>query len=295
MKLIDKTPFRNEETLVIAPLDRIKATLKYGFSWYGDIQAQDTIAAVLNKNLGRGFTLLQNFTLPETEIVIPLVLVGLSGIYVIYVTTLRGLYRAKNDEWGSIDGDRFTPRENLLTRTARLTKVVQSYLDKQGFKGMIKVEPILVASDPGMHIESVRPIVRIVMSDALERFAVSMNQAQAIFSPEAVQNIINRLETPKPIAQPGSSAPEPEPQEEEIFKPVVPTGKGAEINAEAFTFEEIKPPAPASAPAAKKAPAKRSSAPPIKFNSKQWIILGVLFAAFVLILVIFILIMVFNA
>jgi hypothetical protein len=75
---------------------------------------------------------------------------------------------------------------NQLQRTVKLGRVLQIYLDRAGYKGSLIVEPILMASDPGMHIESVRPAARIVMSDALERFAISMNQARPILNTETI-------------------------------------------------------------------------------------------------------------
>jgi hypothetical protein len=299
MKLIDKTPFRSEETRTISPMDRIQATLKYGLSWYSEIEAQDKIVAVLGKNLDRNFTIMQNITLPGTEITVPLILVSTSGVFLLYVTTQRGLYRAKAEDWGTIDGDHFTPAKiNLLTRTARLARVVQSYLEKQGFQGMIKVEPVLLASEPGMHIESVRPLVRIVMSDALERFAVSIQQAQAVFSPEAVSNIVMRLQTPKPTPKPGeAAAPDPAEEDAALYGPVALTGQGAEINADSFKFEEPAQPinTAAETPAGATSARRRRQSSAFQFSSKQWIVLGVFIAFQILILIAFILIMIFNA
>jgi hypothetical protein len=53
-----------------------------------------------------------------------------------------------------------------------------------------------------MHIESVRPVARIVMSDALERFAISLNQAKPVFNPGKITEIAQViLKGPKKQAQ----------------------------------------------------------------------------------------------
>jgi hypothetical protein len=57
-------------------------------------------------------------------------------------------------------------------------------------------------------------MVRVVLSDALDRFVASVSQARVSMGSEAVQDIVNRLQHPR---QPQKAATTPEPQ------PVVPT------------------------------------------------------------------------
>jgi len=209
MKIADRTPFRTEDGK-IEIFGRIQGTLKYGLSWYARLQAQDVVIAVLDKTLDPNYVLLRNVTLPDTDIDLPLVLIGPPGVYLINVTHERGVYRAKDDEWGTIAGERFAPASiNQIQRTVKLGRVLQIYLDRAGYKGTVIVDTILMAADPGMHIESVRPAVRIVMSDALERFAISMNQARPIFSVGKITELAQLIvKGPKkqPTAAPGSDS-----------------------------------------------------------------------------------------
>lgn len=206
MEIADRTPYRNESGQVDI-FGRIQGTLKFGFDWYTRIEAQNAVIAVLDKVLGANYILLRNISLPETDIELPMVLIGPPGLYLIQVTADRGVYRARDDEWGTVAGERFVPSgKNPVLRTLKLGRVLQIYLDRGGFKDKLLVEPILMAADPGMHIESVRPAVRIVMSDALERFATSMNQARPIHNSKMIgdiaQTIINgpRPQTSPPVA-----------------------------------------------------------------------------------------------
>jgi len=199
MKIIDKTPYRSEAGQIDI-VGRIQGTLKYGLTWYNRIQAQDIVIATLEKQLGSGYTLLRNVTLPNTEINLPLVLVGPPGVFLINVTHERGVYLAKDDEWGtitegrSVESRNFVPaRINQVTRTLTFGRVLQVYLDRYGFKGMFVVEPILMAADPGMHIESTRPAIRIVMSDALERFAASIAQGRQALPPAVANDVLNAI------------------------------------------------------------------------------------------------------
>ena len=214
MKIIDKTPYRSEAG-VIDILGRLQGTLKYGLTWYNRIQAQDVVIAIIEKQLGASYTLLRNVTLPNTEINLPLVLVGPPGVFLINVTHERGVYMAKDDEWGSITEGRstesrnFAPaRINQVSRTLTFGRVLQVYLDRQGFKGVFTVESILMAADPGMHIESTRPAVRIVMSDALERFAASLAQGRAVINVTVANDILQAIlvgRPKKPAVEPGAA------------------------------------------------------------------------------------------
>ena len=82
MKVIDKTPLigaKGEISLV----QRIQGTLEFGLNWFPEIEAQKIIIAQLDTVLEKGFTLIRNLTLHNSQITEPLILIGPSGIYVI--------------------------------------------------------------------------------------------------------------------------------------------------------------------------------------------------------------------
>jgi hypothetical protein len=242
MKIIDHTPFRAENGEISLP-NRIQASLKFGMSWYDTVMAQDEVQELLKRHLPNSFTLLRQITLPETGLQVPMILVGPPGVFVIMVTSLRGLFRAKGEEWGSINGNRFVPaKENLLKLSARYAKVVQTYLGKQGFEGMLNAEPILMGANPGLQIESVRPIVRIVLVDAIEHFARSLTQARALLNGDAVEQVILRLQKPRPKEAPVSAQPAAEKQEVDYNSP---TYSGTPVTDDdlsaAFQFSDAEP------------------------------------------------------
>ena len=135
MKIIDKTPFQTEKG-EISLLDRLQGTLKYGFSWYPELAVQKNIIDQLDRALEKGFVLIRNLTLPGSEIVEPIILIGQGGIYVIYVTHLRGSYEAKGDQWNIEDNNgRSRPAPiNLMSRVSRLAKVLIRYLQTQNIE-----------------------------------------------------------------------------------------------------------------------------------------------------------------
>ena len=211
MKIIDQTPFFTESG-TISVIDRGKAIMRFGPTWFKEIEAQNQVMRLLDTMLDKNYTLLRNVTPPGLETSIPFILVGPTGVYVMYVTHLTGMFRAKGDIWGTISGNAFKPEKpNLMTRTERMARAVEMYLKRQGYTELSNIEAILLCADPSIHVDSLRPIVRIVMRDALERFAVSITQQRVLFSPEAVQDVVTRILTP-PKPEP-ETVPEIQPQE----------------------------------------------------------------------------------
>ena len=207
MKVIDKTPLQNDKG-EISPLQRLQGTLEYGLSWYSEMEAQKTVVAQLDQVLEKGFTLIRNITLGKSPIVEPLVLIGPPGVYILYVTPLSGLYEAKGDQWNVVkSGHSYPASSNLMSRVARLARALQVFLERQGVTLPGPVEPVLIASSPAMHIDSLRPMVRVVLSDAVRQFAGSLLQARPVLKAEIVYDLADRIITPRPKAPP----PEPEP------------------------------------------------------------------------------------
>lgn len=266
MKIIDQTPFFTESG-TISVIDRGKAIMRFGPTWFKEIEAQKQVMDLLDTMLDKNYTLLRNVTPPGLETSIPFILVGPTGVYVMYVTHLTGMFRAKGDIWGTISGNAFKPEKpNLLTRTERMARAVEMYLKRQGYTELSNIDAILLCADPSVHVDSLRPIVRIVMRDALERFAVSITQQRVLFSPEAVQEVVTRILTP----------PKPEPEAVPEIQPEEVANDETPIQLTADT-----------APSAAHRPSAAAGKPVIrrqaKFSKKQIIFLVAMFIMWCLI------------
>jgi len=287
MKLIDHTPYISESG-EISLSNQIQATLKYGTAWYPEIKAQKIVIDYLNYNLDKGYTLLRNIVLPGIQATIPLILVGPAGVNVIVVTNLKGAYQAKGDNWEVIEGGKNrSAKSNLVVLTSKMARAVQHYLKKRGIEDT-EVDGVLICSDPGMHVESSRPIVRVVMRDAIEHFVITLNRSSPTLSGNAAQTIINWLSNPQSIQPP---APE---VEEIVAQPVAqPVDSSVEVpalddvfpwadNSLDFEFKDDpsrdleKPFSNAPEPLKKSSPVKhtqQSDSKQFYFDKKQWILL----------------------
>ena len=288
MKIIDQTPYYKENG-ELSLVDRIKAIMQFGPGWFKEIEAQKTIMAVFDKMLDKNFNLLRNVIPPGLDARIPFILVGPTGVYVMNVTPLVGMFRAKGDQWGTVTGSTYKPvKPNLLTRTDRMARAIQVFLQRQGYSEIATVEAILLCSDPSVTVDSLRPIIRVIMRDALERFAVSIAQARTQLSPETIHNIIER------ILNPVVSTP-PQPAETDAAAGPIAVDAQAEdpyVPAFALPGSQSTPtdmliqPSQISGPGA--VPAARLPTRPRKgITKKQWLFLIIMFVIWCLIIAVF--------
>jgi hypothetical protein len=136
-------------------------------------------------------------------------------MYVIEITSLRGRYEAKGDAWNVEAGDQYKPAPvNLLQRTVRMARALQAYIERQGVKVPVLIEPVLIAGAPGLHIESERPAIKVMMIDGIKSFVSGLATGKPALRSEQVYDLTERILNPRvkrePLAPPPDLAPEPE-------------------------------------------------------------------------------------
>jgi hypothetical protein len=305
MKIIDKTPLLNPKG-ELGLVQRLQGAMQYGPAWQAELEAQKVVIEQLDRVLEKGFTLIRNLNLARSQITEPLIIVGPPGLFVLYVTPASGHFEAKGDEWNTTMNDRRVPAQvNLLKRVARLARALQVYLNRQGMTLPGMVEPVLVASNPSVHIDILRPIVRVVMSDAIKQFGASLMQARPVLKSDTVHEFVDHILNPRPkelslrpeMERP-ALAPEPE-QPSSAAEPQYPASASEQESqspsrARAIfqAAEEAKPFNPAdldfqfdenasagvparlkeTSPSQKLAPIARRRG----INRRQWVLLGIL-------------------
>jgi hypothetical protein len=202
MRVIERSDFR-DEVGAISLQNRIRGSLRFGFPWYGVMQAQEVVTDRLNKSLSNDYHLLRNVLVPGTGVIVSLILIGPQGVYAILPSPTRGVFRAKDDQWLSHSGGHFRPaRPNLQQSALAASNVLLEYFAGMGY-ALPQVEPVLMFTNPQAHVDTVHPRARIVLADALEHFAANMREQPPIMDREDSQLLIDALLHP----------PEPEVQE----------------------------------------------------------------------------------
>jgi len=192
MKVIDESLYQAPDG-TINFWNRIQGTLTYGTGWHRDMQAQQEVMAHMARNLDNRFVLLRNIILPGTDIPIPLILVGPTGVWVMIASGMRGVFRAKGDSWMSMEGGHFKAvKPNMLARAMLMRHAIDAHLQKDNLP-VSEIKPVLLFTNPGMHVDSVHPAVRVVLSDALDRYVASLLQEAGSISAEKVQQVVSSL------------------------------------------------------------------------------------------------------
>ncbi len=226
MKIIDQTPLIDEKG-ELGFSQRLQGMLQFGFNWPVELKAQQLIVHFFDRNLEKGYTLIRNQTLGQSGIVIPMILVGSAGLFAINITYLRGRYEAKGNEWNVEAGNRFKPaRENLIQNTATLARALTAFIERQGTKLPVPVEPVLIAAEPGLHVDTDSPAVRVLMSDGIRNFVGMLKSGAPAMRADVVLDLVERITNPRParvkpaqtatpaVAVRPSQPPPPQPQPE---------------------------------------------------------------------------------
>jgi hypothetical protein len=169
---------------------------KFGRSYVDqEAPAQEAFIAALQKQLDNKYILLRNITLEGPDVPIPLILAGPTGLRVIYASQAKGLYRAKEESWELLDErtQRFRAlRPNLIQRAAMMAQAVQAYLLGHG-QTTPEIEAALYFSDPGVNVEMLRPAVRIIPSDGVDRYVASVEAGRLLLTDRDVERIVTVL------------------------------------------------------------------------------------------------------
>lgn len=237
--------------------DRISGIYKYGFSWPQDLNAQDVFTMMLQRDVDQRSTLIRDFTLPDVEVTVPFILIGPPGVLVILITRERGMFRAREGQWLIHTGKGFVPaNENLIHRTQLYIRATQKYLDDHGFQDVF-VTGLVVGVNPGMHVETHNSAVRVIQSDAIRRFVTQWEQEQTELSPEEIYQIVST-----------------------IIRSATPEVEAEGVNPRTALLEQSE---------AKINQSLQPLQKTFNFSPKQWAILGVLIAATIFVLLVFML------
>ncbi|MBN2547524.1 MAG: hypothetical protein JXB15_00075 [Anaerolineales bacterium] len=266
MKIIDQSKKKSVEKAPGA-FGQAVASLGGVFSKKGD-KAQDVIQESLPLVLDDRYVLVCNTMIEGLDVPIPFVLVGPTGLWTIYPSDAKGVYRARESNWDELDSksQKYRPsRPNLLTLTVMMARAVTNHLNRQGIASAV-VEPILFFANPGVHVEATRPVARVVLRDAIERFAISITQVEPMLEKANIQDILLALGAITKSEAEGSQLLDTQ---------------------DAFSFREAAVPGRArpSSPQLNLPRGEPAFAKKVAFKRRQWAILGILVLINIIVLV----------
>jgi hypothetical protein len=265
MKLIEPTqkPVKKDSFQKI--LDQINRHIPFGQT---DENAEDAIIARFTRGLDNRFIMLHNLQLGTGQEVFPPVLIGPPGMVLLNVSLAKGFFRAREDSWWEMSksSHRFGPgRPDLIKQSRDYAQKLADILDARG-KSHPEIIPVLLFANPGVHVETTNPAIRIVLMDGVENLIANLRKNEEVLPTNEINLLADALEV---MANPEKA---------------IPIGEGEDFFGRDLLLSEEK--TPRKLP---KVPIPNDlSLPPVeeklKFTQKQWIILAVLLILTILVL-----------
>jgi hypothetical protein len=199
MDVIERSKYVDEEGK-ISLVHRLSATLDFGTSWYGRMEAQNVATQRLGRALKEQHILLRNIPVPGVDEQEPyMILIGPQGIRILMAFPTLGVFRANEREWLKLDQRSRSfvhVKPNLLTLALGIQKQVSRLLEIQSFRAPV-AESVLLFTHPRTLIDGTRPACRIVSADAIEYFAANLEQLPRVISDQQMHTLVDAILYPK--------------------------------------------------------------------------------------------------
>jgi hypothetical protein len=265
MKLIEPKQKQIKKDSIQKVVDQIRQLVPFGKT---DVNAEDAIVAHFMRGLDNRFIMLHNLQLESISPPFPPILVGPAGLAVLNISGEKGFFKAKEDTWLKMDkaNHRFNPaRPNLIMQSQDYAKKLATILDVHG-KSHPEVTPILVFANPGVHIETINPAIRIVLMDGIDSLMATFLNSDEVLHPNEINFLSDSLEV---MANPDKA---------------IPMGEGEDFFGQDLIVPEKKAPPKMPSiniPTDMPLPAVEQK---MQFTKKQWAILIVLLLSTIVVL-----------
>lgn len=265
MKVIENQRISGKES-TSSTVDNVLSSLQLGRSRSQDVAAQETVIASLEKMLDNRYVILRDVVLEGLNVPIPLVLVGPTGLCILYSSPSRGVFQAKGEDWERMDNRKRVFKSvhpNLIRRSQHMAETVVGFLAARDYE-LSEVEPVLVFTDPGIYVEADHPKVRIVLIDGLERFTAGLAQGYAILDKKDVEKIVDLFMETMGLAD----------QEESVSEHDIFSFSDEQVEQEPSLQDRIP-----------RGDSVVSTLNRIQFTGWQWLLLGVMMIVNIIILI----------
>jgi hypothetical protein len=258
-KLAEKDSFRR----ILDPLK------KFLTSDSPDEHAEEMIITQLMRGLDNRFILLHNLHLETGREVFPPILIGPFGMMVLNISFARGFFKAREENWWEMSksSHSFGPgHPNLIKQSQFYANKLTNMLDANG-KSHPEITPVLVFANPGVHVETANPAIRIVLMDGIESLIAGMLKNEELLPPTEINYLADSLEALANLENAISVG-----EDEDFF------GRDLHLTDKKATDKPRKTPIPddfALPPVEEK----------LRFTKKQWILLTVLLIITILVLI----------
>ena len=265
MRLIEPTQKPQKQDQLQKVLDQFKKWLPIGKPGGGPDEA---ILDQFIRGLDNRYIMLRNLQLEKSGQIFPPILVGPAGLAVLNISNEQGFFRIRENSWWKMNksSHRYDPaKPNLVKQSQEYAQKLGSILDVHG-KSHPEVTPLLILANPGVHIESSNPAIRIVLVDGIDNLISTLLNSEEIIAPNTINTLADSLAV---MADPEKA---------------IPMGEGEDFfGKDLYVPEKKAPPKMPSISLPSDMPLPEVDKK-LQFSKKQWIILGVLLFFTILVL-----------
>jgi hypothetical protein len=203
MKIIDCSPQNSEKNGIQDLARRAQDLLPIHLSKNPIRVAEEVVIELLKRNTTSKYLLLRNIVIEPLNEPVPMLLIGPTGVWVIAATDIKGVYKAQDEHWYELKGKerKYHPsRPNLVFTTYQMERNIIRKMRLAGVTD-IDVKGVLIFTNPGTHVESVRPSIRIILADGLKRFTANINQNPIMMTNQELEQLKNLFVHQEPTGE----------------------------------------------------------------------------------------------
>lgn len=255
MKLIELNQKLAEMDSIQKVAEQVRQLLSFGKT--GE-HAEDAVVARFLRGLDNRFIMVRKLHPGSSSVPFPPILVGPAGLAILNISRERGFFKVKDDSWWKMDKTthRFRPaRPNLIKQSQGYATSLTMLLDAHG-KSHPEVTPVLIFANPGVHIETTNPAIRIVLMDGVENLINTMLNSEEVLQLNEINSLSDSFEV---MANPEKA---------------IPMGEGEDFfGRDLFVPEKKAPPKMPDIPIPTEMPLPDVNKK-LKISKMQWVILA---------------------
>jgi len=170
-------------------------------------QAEQAIIARFLRSLDNRYIMFHNLQVGSPGVPFPPILIGPPGLFLINISHEKGFFKATEDFWWEMDKRTrsFNPSPtNLIKQTMEFAQKLGMLMDVHG-KAHPEIIPILIFANPGVHVESAKPSIRIVLMDGVDNLIANLFRGGEMLRYNEVNYLSDALEV---MANPEKAIPQ---------------------------------------------------------------------------------------
>jgi len=74
---------------------------------------------------------------------------------------------------------------------------LQSFIERQGVTLPAAIEPVLIAGDPGVHLVTTKPAIRVILIDGIKSFVSGLGNSGSVLNALTVNELVDRILEPR--------------------------------------------------------------------------------------------------